>query len=48
MLELRLIHLRNVQRGQPNPQIEQEIQYNEDRLSRLQSEIKEFEEEYLS
>lgn len=48
MLELRLIHLRNVKRGSPNPQIEQEIQYNEDRLSRLQSEIKEFEEEYLS
>lgn len=47
MLELRLIHLKNVRQGQPSPEIEQEIQYNEDRLSRIQAEIQDFEEEYL-
>ncbi len=36
-----------MQQGQNNPDIEKEIQYNEDRLSRIQAEIRDFEEEYL-
>lgn len=47
MLELRLMHIKNLQQGQNNPDIEKEIQYNEDRLSRIQAEIRDFEEEYL-
>lgn len=47
LLELRLIHLRNLQRGEPDPQVEREIQYNEDRLSRVVTDINDFEEEFF-
>lgn len=47
MLELRLLNMRNMQAGSPNPKVQEQIIYTEARLARVRAEIEEFETEYL-
>lgn len=47
MLELRLLNMRNMQAGSPNPKVQEQIIYTEARLARVRAEIEEFEAEYL-
>lgn len=43
LLELRLLHLKSLQTGKPNPGLEKEISYNQGRVDRLDRQVREVE-----
>lgn len=47
MLEMKLLNLRQVQAGTPDAALQQQIEYNGDRLKKINAKISEMEEEYL-
>lgn len=46
VLEMRIMHLKNLDAGKPDASLQKQIEYNEDRLMRLNQKLKEYEEEY--
>ena len=45
-IELRILHMQNLNEGKADPKVEQQIQYNEARLEKLNYKIKKMEEAY--